>query len=206
VTTRSIDYLYKDPLDLIWTASAQRLGWNVVRSDEVFASWDGVKVLTISSRDEGDADDHLGQMIFHEMCHALIEGERGYSQVDWGLSNFDERDIDREYACHRLQAALADEYKLRAFLAVTTDWRPYYDALPPSPLLEGSMIAQDPRGLLSGEDWLKRERAVISIARHGAQLSTQSPWREALHQALSTTAQLRALITPFCPSGSLWTA
>ena len=187
-------------------ACLSELGWSVRRSGEVFASWDGVKNLTITSRDEGDADDHLGQMIFHEICHALIEGQRGRSRVDWGLSNFDERDLDREYACHRLQAALADEYTLRALLAVTTDWRPYYDALPRSPLLEGSMIAQDPRGLLHEAEWIKRERSVISIAQQGAQHANQSPWREVLHQALSTTAQLRALIMPFCPSDSLWTA
>ena len=61
---REIHRTYTDPLELIWLATASRLGIEVERSDEVFASWDGTSVLTLSNDAELDRDDCLAQMIF----------------------------------------------------------------------------------------------------------------------------------------------
>src|SRR5690606_17075777 len=108
----------------------------VERADDVYASWDGVDTLTLAKPEHFDADDSLGQMIFHEICHALVAGERR-SQVDWGLDNDDEGDLVFEHATHRLQAALSTPHGLREFMAVTTNWRPYWDALPRDPLANG---------------------------------------------------------------------
>ena len=135
---RSIDHHYRDPLDLVWLGVARRIGWRVERSAEVYASWDGDRTLTLSDAAGFDPDDCLAQMILHEICHALVQGPGRLSAIDWGLCNFDDRDAIAEHACHRLQAALADTVGLRGFFAVTTDWRPYWDALPADPLAPGA--------------------------------------------------------------------
>ena len=122
--TRSITHQYQDPLDLVWLKAAAELGMSVRRSGEVYASWDGERVLTLASNADFDADDSLAQLIFHEICHALVAGPSERQRPDWGLDNTSERDLVYEHACHRLQATLAGRYGLRDFFAVTTEWRP----------------------------------------------------------------------------------
>ena len=115
---RQIDAWYEDPLSLIWRSCAQGLGWRVERSAEVYASWDGRGTLRISDQAGMDPDDSVAQLILHEICHALVEGPAGLALPDWGLENVDSRDLVREFACHRLQAALADtEAPVRASAA-----------------------------------------------------------------------------------------
>ncbi|MBK9364907.1 MAG: hypothetical protein IPN01_01080 [Deltaproteobacteria bacterium] len=153
-----LDRRYQDPLDLIWIHAAARLGMRVVRSDEVYAAWDGRAELTLTASGGFDPDDSLAQLIFHEICHALTEGPERVQVVDWGLENTDRRDLVREHACHRVQAALADPFGLRELLAVTTVYRPYYDALPPEPLAPGR-IPRSPspgRGIVEGVGALGR--------------------------------------------------
>ena len=116
-------HTYSDPLDVIWTQLAGHLGWRIERSTEVYAAWDGHGTLTLASSDTFDPDDSLAQMIFHEICHALVEGQERWSQPDWGLCNTDARDLAQEWAAVRVQAALADAHGLRKFLAPTTDHR-----------------------------------------------------------------------------------
>lgn len=176
---------YSDPLDVIWLETARRLGIRVVRSDEVFASWDGKDTLTLSTPDELDADDSLAQLIFHELCHALVESPDGLERADWGLENEDDRDAVHEFACHRLQAALSDEHGLRGFFAVTTDWRAYWDALPEDPLAE----SEDPAVPLARAAWAR--------ARSG-------PWAGALEDALTATAAIAGVVAPFAVDRSLW--
>ncbi len=132
--TRAVLRAYRDPLDQIWLVTAHRLGLRVLRDDDVFASTDGRGTLRIGAPRSLDADDCLAQMIFHELCHALVEGPESFSRADWGLDNRTDRDAPRERACLRVQAALAARYGLREFLAPTTDARAEYDALPVDPL------------------------------------------------------------------------
>ncbi len=181
---RKVQSAYQDPLELIWLRAAERLGMRVVRSAEVFASWDGAGTLTIATSEHFDADDNLGQMIFHEICHALVAGDARH-QPDWGLDNDEAGDIVFEHATHRLQAALAGPYGLRDFMAVTTDWRPYWDALP-----------QDP--LTSGDD------PAISLAQRAHYRSRAAPWAAVLEDALSATAAIADVVRPHCSSASLW--
>lgn len=129
---RQITKSYRDPLDLVWLCCIESLGWQLARSHELFASWDGKKTLTLGEASDLDPDDSLAQLILHELCHALIEGREGWSKRDWGLENIDHRHLVNELACHRLQASLADRVQLRSFFAVTTDWRCYYDQIPPT--------------------------------------------------------------------------
>ncbi|HMV70142.1 MAG TPA: hypothetical protein PKA64_25095, partial [Myxococcota bacterium] len=122
---------YGDPLDVVWLGAAAALGMRVERSDACYASWDGQRTLTLCTPASFDADDSVAQLVLHELCHALVQGPSGRRRVDWGLDNTDDDAAAvEEHACHRLQAALLDRYGLRRVLAVTTSWRPYWDALP----------------------------------------------------------------------------
>lgn len=183
MASRRVQYRYRDPLELIWLTAAERLGMRVERSDEVYASWDGHSVLTIARRHHFDADDNLAQMIFHEICHALVAEDR--TRVDWGLDNEDPAHLVYEHATHRVQAALSQPYGLREFMAVTTEWRPYWDALPERPLDDGP----DP---------------AIPLARRAHRRSQSDPFRGVLGAALEATAQLAQIARAWCGDDSLW--
>lgn len=131
---REVLRVYVDPLDAVWLAVARGTGQTVRRSSEVYASTDGEGNLTLGDRATLDADDCLAQMIFHELCHALVQGHASLAAPDWGLDNESDRDFLREHACLRVQAYLAGRYGLREVLAPTTDFRAYFDALPEDPL------------------------------------------------------------------------
>ena len=182
--SRALPYI--DPVDQIWLSCAQRLGMTVQRSDAVFASWDGLDTLTISTPDGFDPDDSLAQMILHELCHALVEAPEGLTKTDWGLENVDQRDLVREHACHRLQAALLTPHGLRALLGPTTEHRPYYDALPPEPL--------------SGDD-----DPAICPAREGYRRAISGNWSEVIAGALAATAAVAVAVRAFA-GGTLWAA
>lgn len=175
---------YIDPVDQVWLGLAARLEMKVARSGAVFASWDGVDTLTISTADGFDPDDCLAQMIFHEICHALVESPSGLGRPDWGLENIDQRDLIREYACHRLQASLLTPHGLRTMLGPTTEHRSYYDALPADPLAAGD----DP---------------AIVIARIAHNKAITGSWAGDIQAALAATAAIAAAVQPFA-GGSLW--
>ncbi len=183
--SRVVHTHYQDPLDLLWLHAASQLGITVVRSDAAYATWDGNGTLTLASQAHLDADDCLAQMILHELCHLLVAGETAREQPDWGVDNTSPRDLVCEYATNRLQAALAQAYGLRQFLAVTTTWRRYYDALPLDPLASCSDAAQP----LALAGW---ERAKLE------------PYRSVLHNALEATARLAAAVQAATPADSLW--
>ncbi len=183
---RAIDHRYQDPLDLIWLACARELGIAVERSHDVYASYDGAGTLTLSAREHFDADDSLAQLIFHELCHALVAGPDALTRPDWGMENRDARDLEQEHACHRVQAALADRHGLRGLFAVTTDHRAYWDALPIAPLGPGD----DPA--------IARARSAFARAR-------EAPWAGPIERALARTAELAATLREIAlPPDSLW--
>lgn len=184
--TRTIPGTYDDPLDLIWLRCAAQLGWTVTRAPDVYASWDGRDTLTLCPPGDFDPDDSVAQMILHEITHALVQGPARLREVDWGLDNTDDaRAAVQEHACHRLQAALTDLYGLRALLAPTTDWRPYWDALPSDALA----AADDP---------------AVELARAAWADAMRGKWSAALHAALRATADLADLVRPAAGPGSLW--
>lgn len=184
---------YVDPLDGVWLAAANALGLRIVRDSAVYASYDGRGTLSLAPDADLDPDDCLAQMILHELCHALVQGEASWNQLDWGLfetQTFDEApDFSREYACLRLQAALLRPHGLDRFLAPTTDFRIYYDALPVFPI-EGS----DPS---------------VPLAQAGLGLAYTPRYRRILQQALTQTARLYAVVQScheenMFPTGTLW--
>lgn len=162
---------YLDPLNAIWLTVADRIGFQVERSTEVYASTDGKGVMTIGDPSTLDPDDCLAQMILHELCHSLIEGAQSLTVPDFGLDNESEQDVVREHACLRLQAWLTDKHGLRRVLAPTTDFRSYYDALPEDPFAEQG----DP---------------ASALAKRGAARSEQAPWAPHLQEGLEATAQV----------------
>jgi hypothetical protein len=164
-------HIYLDPLDAIWLTIADRIGFRVERSSDVYASTDGKGVMTVGDRSTLDPDDCLAQMILHELCHSLIEGTHSLHLPDFGLDNTSERDVVREHACLRLQAWLTDKHGLRGALAPTTDFRVYYDALPEDPL----DIDDD---------------SATKMARAGAARSEEAPWAPHLWDGLEATAKV----------------
>lgn len=184
---RPITHRYDDPVDLIWLACAEQLGMTVARSDEAFASYDGSGSLIIATPAALDPDDTLAQMVLHEVCHALVCGDEALTTADWGLDNTDDRDLVYEHACHRVQAALADRHGLRAFMAVTTQWRPYWDALSADPLADGD----DP---------------AIALAQQAYQRGRRAPWRDPIDEALEATSHIALACAAAAGPDSLWAA
>jgi hypothetical protein len=182
---REIDSSYRDVLELIWLRAAAEIGYAVVRSDEVYASFDGESTLEITRAAHFDPDDCLGQMLFHELCHALVAGPEGRKRKDWGLENTDKRDAVLEQATNRLQAALTLPHGLRFVFGTTTDFRDYYDALPEDPL--------------AGDD-----DPAIAVARRALDEAQTEPWHGALQRALARTATIAAIASEVAEDGSLW--
>lgn len=169
---------YRDPLDEIWLGLARRLGLRIVRTPEAYASTDGRGTLIVGSEETLDPDDCLAQMVLHELCHWLVEGDEAREQPDWGLDNQSDRDVPREQACLRLQAELTRRHGLRRVLAPTTDFRVFYDALPADPLAPRS------------------DESSIA-ARLGLQRASREPWHPFVEQALAATAAIVRQVAPF---------
>ena len=182
---RKIERKYADPVDLIWLHAAAEMGMRIQRSAEVNASWDGHGVLTIGTPETLDPDDCLAQMILHEACHALCEGEQSLQRPDWGLESFNPNKKVREHACLRLQAMFADRYDMRSFYASTTVFRRYYDQLPEDPLGDGD----DP---------------AIAIAREAWTRANNGPWARPLDDALRRTAAIASAIRDIADVTSIW--
>ncbi len=184
--TRPITHRYVDPLSQIWLRCAERVGLRVVRSPDAYASTDGAGTMVIGADDTLDPDDSLAQMIFHELCHSLIQGEDSFAVRDWGLDNESLRDVWRENACLRLQAVLAGRHGLRRLFAPTTDSRTaFWDHLPADPLADRTSV--------------EVQHALLGLAR-----AEKPPWAPALGEALAATATLAALASPGAPADSLW--
>ncbi|TNF37246.1 MAG: hypothetical protein EP329_03630, partial [Deltaproteobacteria bacterium] len=174
---RQAAYEYIDPLDGIWIWALARMGVTVVRSAAGYAHMYGNRMLGIAPDRMLDPDDSIAQMALHEICHWLVEGAESIELPNFGLTNESLRDLDREYASLRVQAALSEPWGLRRFLANTTDHRAYYDALPEDPLAPYT----DPTSRL----------ARIALAR-----AEREPWAPALQQALAATAAIVAATKP----------
>ena len=120
-------------------------------------------------------------MIFHELCHWIVAGELALQSRDWGMDNTTDDDFHIEYACQRVQALIAGRHGLRRLLAPTTDFRSYYDALPPDPLEP----RHDPISQL----------AVLAIQR-----ADRAPWQPHLDRALQATAEIVSVAARFAPA------
>ncbi|TVQ93195.1 MAG: hypothetical protein EA397_05315 [Deltaproteobacteria bacterium] len=177
-----------DPLEVIWRATARRLGLRIVRRPDVFASYDGCGTLALAQDPALDPDDHLGQMILHEICHWIVNGAESYHQIDWGFAPTEELDW-RERPTLRLQLALCAPLRLARLMAPTTDARAYWDrvAHPLEPLDDSS-----------------EEHKIVARTRLAISRTAGPPWSPALGQALRATAQLHALASPLAGRRCIW--
>jgi hypothetical protein len=170
---REVTHRYVDPLAQVWLGAARRIGLRVVRTPDAYAATDGRGTLAIALDTELDPDDSLAQMIFHELCHSLVEGEQSFTRADWGMDNTGPDHDWREHACLRVQWVLAGRHGLRGVFAPTTEFRAFWDRL------AGDVLAD--RGDPSVQ-------AAVAALRRAA----QPPWAPALDEALAATAQIAA--------------
>jgi hypothetical protein len=115
-------------IDALFVEAAGRLGVPVVRGGDAYVHWDG-RLLHVADDEHLDADDSLAQLVLHELCHALVQGEPAFRLPDWGLDNTRDVDAVREEAAVRVQAHLLGAFGLRGLLHPTTEVRAFYDAL-----------------------------------------------------------------------------
>jgi Fe-S-cluster containining protein len=182
--TRTPTHRYVDPLALVWLGAAAKVGLTVERTDAAYAASDGKGRLRIGSDETLDADDSLAQMIFHELCHALVAGPESFAAPDWGLDNVTDDDAWREHATLRLQLTLARRYGLHRFFAPTTDYRAtFWDALPADPLADRT----DPSVVA----------AIVGLGR-----VDEPPWAPALEDALAATAAIVGVATGFAAAAA----
>lgn len=189
---RAVDKRYEDPLDQVWRGCAQALGIAITRSSEVFASYDGRGTLTLGTEDTLDEDDCLAQMVLHELCHWLVQGDDAKERPDWGLDNMSEQDLDREHACVALQAALLMPFGLEHVLAPTTEHRAFYDAC----------LARSRDTQSAHFDALGLSDNVRSLATDAFTRSSEAHWRP-LHEALSATEQIVRAASPYADERAL---
>lgn len=172
---------YEDPLERIWIDCAERVGFRIERTPDAYASTDGRGTILIGTRETLDPDDSLAQMILHELCHVLVEGEEAEQLVDWGLDNTSNRHLWREHACLRLQAHLAGRVGLRNFFAPTTDFRvTFWNALPEDPFAAAGAGG-------------RREPSCVA-ARLGVWRATQPRWATPLTNALDASAEIASAL------------
>lgn len=162
-------------VESIWIAAARELGWHVERTSAAYASSDGQRrIILIGVDDVLDADDSVAQLVFHELCHGLVQGPEHWSSLDWGLSNEDDRDVVAEHACLWLQVFLTTPHDLRMEMSPTTEYRPYHDSIAEESLAS----ATDP---------------AATMARAAMTREQSASWLAVLERAL---AQTRARLTP----------
>ena len=175
---RDVTHRYIDPLAQVWLGAARRIGLRVVRTPDAYASTDGTGTLAIGTDDTLDADDSLAQMIFHELCHSLVEGEDSFRAPDWGMDNTGPDHDWREHACLRVQWVLTGRHGLRVLFAPTTEFRAFWNQL-------------------SGDVLADRTDPSVQSAIAALRRAAQPPWAPALGEALAATARIAAAAAPF---------
>jgi len=170
---RDVTHRYVDPLAQVWLGAARRIGLRTVRTSDAYAATDGHGTLAIATDDGLDADDSLAQMIFHELCHSLVEGEDSFARPDWGMDNAGPDHDWREHACLRVQWVLTGRHGLRTVFAPTTDFREFWNRL-------------------SGDVLVDRTDPSVQAAIAGLRRAAQPPWAPAITDALAATARIAA--------------
>jgi hypothetical protein len=173
---------YTDPLELVWMATARRLGLTIRRNPDIFSMTDGTGLLELAPRHDLDADDNAAQMLFHEICHWITNGVDSFRERDWGFPVSDDLDW-REFSCLRVQAGLADRYSLRRMFGPTGNFRQYYDGIPDdvlAPMDDGALEAQ-----------------IVARAAEALRQADGEPWGKPLREAFEATRTLRTVVGRF---------
>jgi len=173
---------YLDPLELLWLATARRLGFTVRRDPAIFSRTDGSGMLWLGPRADLDPDDTVSQMLFHEICHWATNGVETFHEEDWGFP-LEEYDDPREFASLRLQAWWADRYGLRGMFGPTGKYRQYFDRLGADPL--------------APLDASPEEAEIVAIAHVALATAQRPPFAPTVDAALQATAALKGIVAPF---------
>jgi hypothetical protein len=181
---RPIVARYRDPLEVVWLATARRLGLRVRRNPAIFSATDGTGLLELGPLATLDADDTTAQMILHELCHWITNGLETFSERDWGFPLDAELDW-REHSCLRLQAGLTGRFGLRQVLAPTSQFRAYYDEIPAD--------------VLAPLDDSPREAQVVDLARIAFDRAAGAPWHAPMQAAFAATRRIADAVAPFLP-------
>lgn len=205
---RAVLKRYEDPLTQVWRGCARKLGIKITRSSEVFASYDGNGTLTLGAEDTLDADDCVAQMVLHELCHWLVQGDDAHHQPDWGLDNMSEQDLKREHACVVTQALVLMPHGLGHVLAPTTEHRAFYDEFyetldAPGDVNKTADLADSnlvEAGFLSGR--LNLDPFVEALVTTAIERSKAPTWKP-LHDALSASAQIVRATAAYADEDSL---
>src|SRR5258706_3288024 len=83
--SRVVRHRYGDPLELVWRRTVEKIGFRVERTAHAYATTDGLGTIGVGTPDTLDADDSLAQILFHELCHALVQGEAAHPPPAWAL-------------------------------------------------------------------------------------------------------------------------
>jgi hypothetical protein len=127
-------------------------------------------------------------MIFHELCHSLVEGAESFERADWGMDNTGPDHDWREHACLRVQWVLTGRHGLRAVFAPTTDFRAFWDRL-------------------SGDVLADRTERSVQAAIAGVRRAELPPWAPALGEALAATSRIAQDAAQFAGDATvLWSA
>lgn len=176
---REVTHRYVDPLAQVWIGTARRIGLRIVRTADAYAHTDGRGTLAIGDDGQLDADDSLAQMIFHELCHSLVEGEDAFRAIDWGMDNTGPDHDFREHACLRAQWVLTGRLGLRVLFAPTTEFRTTF------------------WNHLSGDVLADRTDPSVQLAIVALRRATQPPWAPHLEQALVASANIAGAAAAF---------
>ena len=144
-----------DPITAAWVRAAAGMGFEVRRSDDAWAAYDGAGTITVSDDGGLDADDSAAALILHELCHFAIQGAASAALPDWGLNTADPgpEEHRRERSALRVQRTLLRRRGLEERLAPTTEYRGFYEDLGERPL-EGDPLALAAFDALSANGWL----------------------------------------------------
>ncbi len=184
---REVTQRYEDPLAQVWLGAARAIGLRVVRTPDAYATTDGSGTLAIATAEGMDADDSLAQMIFHELCHSLVEGPDSFRAPDWGMDNTGPDHDFREHACLRVQWVLTGRHGLRVVFAPTTEFRTTF------------------WNTLSGDVLADRTDPSVQLAIAALRRVTHPPWAPALEQALAASEQIARATSSFATDlTSLW--
>ena len=183
---REVTRRYSDPLGQVWLGAARRIGLRVTRTPDAYAMTDGNGTLAIGTPETLDPDDSLAQMIFHELCHSLVEGEGSFARADWGMDNTGPDHDWREHACLRVQWVLAGRHGLRVVFAPTTEFRAFWDRL-------------------SGDVLADRTDPSVQAAVTALRRAEQPPWAPTLAEALAASARIATDAAKFASIETLWT-
>ncbi len=144
-------------------------GLQVGRARGSWVSYRGhERTIVVAPDDELDDDDCLLQIVLHELCHWMVQGEAAAEHDDWGLNNQTDDDEPAEHAALVLQRSILMPTGLQDVLEPTTDFRAYYR----------SLLHRSPAD------------AVLLSARAGMERWMAHPCRDPMQSVLEQAARL----------------